>query len=110
MCSHFADHELPAEWRPQHSIRSANHAKITTIGAGTAVAIFYPKFRTPEWRPLRASMFVAMGLSAVFPVLHGLRLYGYKQLESQIGLSWLISQGMLYIAGASIYEIGRAHV
>ena len=50
-------------------------------------------------------MFVAMGLSAVFPVLHGLRLYGYRQLENQIGLSWLVSQGILYIAGASIYAV-----
>lgn len=53
-------------------------------------------------------MFVAMGLSAIFPVLHGLKLYGYKQLDNQIGLSWLVSQGILYIAGASIYAV-RSH-
>ena len=70
-------------------------------------------------------MFVAMGLSAVvrttkriwlrsidncaniqqFPVIHGLRLYGFKQMQDQIGLSWLVSQGILYIAGASIYAV-----
>lgn len=50
-------------------------------------------------------MFVAMGLSAVFPVLHGLRLYGVRQLQQQIGLSWLVGQGVLYIAGASIYAV-----
>ena len=82
--------------------------QITTIGAGTLIAIFYPKFRTPEWRPFRAGMFVAMGLSAVFPVLHGLRMYGYEQLERQIGLSWLLGQGVLYIAGASLYAVSRA--
>ena len=50
-------------------------------------------------------MFVSMGLSALVPVLHGLQLYGYKQLEKQIGLSWLVSQGVLYVAGAAIYAV-----
>ena len=55
-------------------------------------------------------MFVAMGLSAVFPVLHGLQMYGYKQLEKQIGLSWLVTQGVLYITGAGLYAVSyRKH-
>ena len=51
-------------------------------------------------------MFVLMGLSAVFPVLHGLRLYGASQMKRQIGLSWLVLQGGLYILGAAIYAVG----
>lgn len=77
--------------------------QITTIGAATMIVVLYPKFRTPEWRPVRAFMFVAMGLSAVVPVLHGLQMFGYEQMEKQIGLSWLVGQGVLYIAGAAIY-------
>lgn len=84
-------------------------AMITTIGAGTLLAVLHPKFRSPEWRPLRAFMFVAMGLSAVFPVFHGLQLYGYAQLERKIGLSWMVLQGMLYIAGAGIYAVSTLH-
>lgn len=79
---------------------------ITTIGAGTLVVVLYPKFRTPEWRPIRALMFVLMGLSAVVPVFHGLQMYGHEQLEKQMGLSWLVGQGVLYIAGATIYAVG----
>jgi len=44
-----------------------------------------------------------MGLSAVFPVFHGLQMYGLQQMRSQIGLFWLVLQGALYIAGAAIY-------
>lgn len=80
-------------------------AMITTIGAGTLLAVLHPKFREPGWRPLRAGMFVAMGLSAVFPVVHGWGLYGLEQLERQIGLSWMVLQGVLYIAGAAIYAV-----
>lgn len=82
-------------------------AMITTIGAGTLLAVLHPKFRCPEWRSLRASMFVAMGLSAVFPVFHGFKLYGYAQLGKQIGLSWMVLQGVLYIAGATLYAVSE---
>ncbi|KAK8192761.1 hypothetical protein M8818_007933 [Zalaria obscura] len=76
---------------------------ITALGVGCAIVTVLPRFRTPQWRPFRAGMFVAMGLSAVVPVLHGLKLYGVAQLERQIGLSWLLTQGALYIVGAGLY-------
>ncbi|KAF2766435.1 HlyIII-domain-containing protein [Teratosphaeria nubilosa] len=76
---------------------------ISTIGAGTLAVVMLPKFRSPEWRPFRAFMFVAMGLSAVVPVVHGLQKYGVQQMQQQIGLSWLVGQGVLYVSGAAIY-------
>ena len=86
-------------------VRNADIKKISSIGACTLVVVLYPKFRSPEWRPVRALMFSAMGLSAVVPVLHGLKMYGRKQLELQMGLSWVVSQGILYILGAAIYAV-----
>ena len=50
-------------------------------------------------------MFVAMGLSAIVPVIHGVLLFGVAQLQKQIGLSWLVLQGALYITGAGIYAV-----
>jgi len=44
-----------------------------------------------------------MGLSAVFPVFHGLKLYGLAQMRLQMGLVWLVLQGVLYLGGAGIY-------
>jgi adiponectin receptor len=55
-------------------------------------------------------MFVAMGLSAVFPVLHGMELYGIKEMRGRIGLTWLVLQGALYILGAGLYAVSfQAH-
>lgn len=48
-------------------------------------------------------MFVAMGLSALAPVLHSLQLYGVRKTNSLIGLNWLVLQGVLYVLGAAIY-------
>lgn len=78
---------------------------ICTIGAGCSIVSLLPRFRTPRWRPFRAGMFVSMGLSAVFPVLHGLQLFGMEQMRRQIGLEWLLLQGFLYILGAGIYAV-----
>ena len=50
-------------------------------------------------------MFVAMGLSAVFPVIHGVLMYGLTQMNSRIGLPWLVLQGALYIFGAGLYAV-----
>ncbi|KAK3049326.1 hypothetical protein LTS18_012790, partial [Coniosporium uncinatum] len=75
-------------------------AMVTTIGAGCAVVSTDSRFRTPQLRPLRAGMFVAMGLSAVVPVFHGLSLYGVDKMTQLIGLPWLVAQGLLYLIGA----------
>ncbi|KAE8398793.1 hemolysin-III related-domain-containing protein [Aspergillus pseudonomiae] len=76
---------------------------ICSIGIGCVFVSIMPQFRTPRWRPFRAAMFVGMGLSAVVPVIHGLRMYGVEQMTRQIGLGWLLLQGFLYILGAGIY-------
>lgn len=52
-------------------------------------------------------MFVAMGLSAVFPVLHGVQVYGVQDMRDRIGLIWLLTQGALYILGAGIYAVSH---
>ncbi|KAK1055237.1 hypothetical protein LTR74_015834 [Friedmanniomyces endolithicus] len=89
-------------------LRKLYWSMITTIAAGTLAVVMLPQFRSPEWRPFRAFMFVAMGLSAVIPVVHGLQLYGPAQLERQMGLSWVVTQGILYILGAAIYAVNSA--
>lgn len=50
-------------------------------------------------------MFVALGLSAVFPILHGLKMYGFAEMQDRIGLFWLVLQGFLYILGAGLYAV-----
>jgi predicted membrane channel-forming protein YqfA (hemolysin III family) len=50
-------------------------------------------------------MFVGLGLSAIFPVLHGVEMYGLDAMQDRIGLVWLLLQGFLYILGASLYAV-----
>ncbi|EMD89343.1 hypothetical protein COCC4DRAFT_32116 [Bipolaris maydis ATCC 48331] len=90
-------------FRDEPELRKTYWAMITTLAAGTSIVSTHPKFRTPALRPFRALMFVLMGLSAVFPVLHGIQLYGIEHLRRSIGLDWILLQGTLYISGAAIY-------
>ncbi|KAF2859884.1 HlyIII-domain-containing protein [Piedraia hortae CBS 480.64] len=76
---------------------------ITSMSALTLSVVLLRRFRTPEWRSFRAKTYVCLGISAVVPVIHGLSKYGFAKLEKQIGLSWLVLQGVLYLAGATIY-------
>ncbi|KAF2818992.1 HlyIII-domain-containing protein [Ophiobolus disseminans] len=78
-------------------------AMITTLAACTSVVSTHSKFRTPALRPFRALMFVLMGLSAVFPVIHGIRIYGVEHMQVAAGLNYVVLQGILYILGAVIY-------
>jgi len=44
-----------------------------------------------------------MGLSAVIPVLHGMSLFGFHQLNKTMSLTYVVTQGALYIIGAGLY-------
>jgi len=63
------------------------------------------RFRTPDWRAYRTAIFVGLGVSGVVPICHVLSKYGYQQLDAQMGLSWVLLQGFLYIAGAGLYAV-----
>lgn len=77
--------------------------KISTLAVLTTTTSLHPSFRTPSLRPFRALMFVLMGLSAVFPMLHGIQLYGLPHMRHAASLDWVLAQGALYIIGAGIY-------
>ena len=78
---------------------------ICSLGLACGVVTVSPRFRTPAWRTWRALMYVALGLSAFVPVIHGLRLYGWYAMEDRIAIRWVLGQGGLYIAGAALYAV-----
>jgi len=55
-------------------------------------------------------MFISLGLSALFPVVHGVMKFGIWQMNKQIGLFWVVLQGSLYIVGACIYAVSQENV
>ncbi|KAI1311604.1 hypothetical protein EDD11_003344 [Mortierella claussenii] len=76
---------------------------ITAFGAATIVAVIRPEFRTPQYRWVRSCLFMAMGLSAVFPVIHAIVLYGIHLAQDAIALNYMICMGSSYVFGALLY-------
>lgn len=61
------------------------------------------RFRTPAWRPYRAGMFIALGLSAIIPVIDSVSNRGWDTVAKEMSLWHCIAQGTLYIIGACTY-------
>ncbi|KAF9149990.1 hypothetical protein BG015_008197 [Linnemannia schmuckeri] len=78
-------------------------AMISIFGGATIIAVTKPIFRTPQYRWIRSCLFLAMGLSAVFPVVHGLVLYGFQLARKAIALDYMLLMGFFYVLGAILY-------
>lgn len=75
------------------------------FGIACAVVSLDKTFRTRAWRPYRAGLFVAFGLSAVLPVMAGVVHYGFHETWTRIQLKWVAFEGFLYIFGAFLYGV-----
>ncbi len=67
---------------------------------GAAYIVLNPEYRKPSHRGARTKVFIALGLSSVVPVLHGFLSHGFTKFYAEMGFSWLLLSGALYIAGA----------
>ncbi|KAF9101934.1 hypothetical protein BGX29_005132 [Mortierella sp. GBA35] len=76
---------------------------ISIFGGATVIAVTKPIFRTPQYRWIRSCLFLAMGLSAIFPVIHGLVLYGIPLARKAIALDYMVCMGASYVVGALLY-------
>ncbi|CAO4369265.1 unnamed protein product [Caenorhabditis nigoni] len=87
--------------RPQPMI--IYNAMIIILGIAAMVVSLWDKFAEPKFRPVRAAVFIAMGLSAVVPAFHLLIVDGvdYMIEESQVHL--MLIMGAMYIGGATLY-------
>jgi len=87
-----------------------NNPKLIYIYNGLGVVLFivafvislWPKFGRPEYRPLRAIVFLSFGLSNVIPGIHWLLII---ETEFIFPFSLVILQGALYVIGALIYAL-----
>ncbi|KAK0532890.1 hypothetical protein OC835_003183 [Tilletia horrida] len=76
---------------------------IVGLGGFTMYAVVNPLYATPQYRPVRTTLFIGLGLSAVFPVIHVCAMYGYETVSQIMGLSYVIASGAMYIVGACLY-------
>ncbi|POW11903.1 hypothetical protein PSTT_04973, partial [Puccinia striiformis] len=76
---------------------------ITTLGAFATYTVVSPAYRSNSGRRNRTIVFVALGLSGIFPVTHGILSHGLLDAADRVGLWWLLGSGAMYILGAIFY-------
>jgi adiponectin receptor len=67
-----------------------------------AYIVLNPEYAKPTHRGARTRVFIFLGLSSVFPVMHTMVSHGLNKILRELGFSWLVASGALYIAGALI--------
>lgn len=73
--------------------------RILTSKAGAAYIVLNPEYAKPTHRGARTSVFIALGLCAVFPMSHWLIEHGFRTMLD-MGLHYLAISGCFYVAGA----------
>ncbi|RHZ84410.1 hypothetical protein Glove_82g51 [Diversispora epigaea] len=76
---------------------------ITVFGVATISVAVSSKFRSPRLRWFRTGLFLAMGLSAIVPLIHAIIIYGIHLCMDAISLKHLLIMGAIYVVGALIY-------
>lgn len=76
---------------------------IILLGIAALVVSLFDKFATPNYRPLRAIVFVLMGLSSIIPAVHLLITDGFEHMINYDSLHWTALMGLFYLLGAAIY-------
>ncbi|KAI8617289.1 pPR-type GPCR protein [Chytriomyces sp. MP71] len=78
-------------------------AFMVLFGAVTTLVTVSEKFSTPKYRILRTSLFVAMGLSSVIPIVHIVLEHGWEYASKTMSLYHGIAGGLCYLVGAFLY-------
>jgi predicted membrane channel-forming protein YqfA (hemolysin III family) len=71
----------------------------------STIIVVNPRFQSSRWRTLRISTFVAMGFSALLPMVHAASIYPYAQLHQQTDMGYYLVEGMALIIGTVFYAV-----
>lgn len=75
----------------------------TTFAVASAVFTLRPKFRQPAYRKARFYTYTSLGASTFFPIIHGLFIYGYEEVNRRMSLDYFLGLGVLNFTGAAVY-------
>ncbi|XP_008486820.2 adiponectin receptor protein [Diaphorina citri] len=78
---------------------------VVILGAASIIVSLTKQFSAPNYRPLRAGVFMSFGLSGVVPAMHYGYVEGWFSKVAQASLGWLLLMGVLYIIGGLIYAL-----
>lgn len=76
---------------------------ISLLSLITSTLVLHPKLQGLHFRHLRTTAFIATALSGFAPIIHGIFLYGWKQMWIRTGLPFWLLEGVIYAMGAVFF-------
>uniref|UniRef100_A0ABK0LNX4 Adiponectin receptor 2 n=1 Tax=Rattus norvegicus TaxID=10116 RepID=A0ABK0LNX4_RAT len=76
---------------------------ICVLGIAAIIVSQWDMFATPQYRGVRAGVFVGLGLSGIIPTLHYVISEGFLKAATIGQIGWLMLMASLYITGAALY-------
>ncbi|XP_066447054.1 adiponectin receptor protein 2 isoform X1 [Eleutherodactylus coqui] len=76
---------------------------ICVLGIAAIIVSQWDLFATPQYRGVRAGVFVGLGLSGIIPTLHFVISEGFLKAATMGQVGWLFLMASLYITGAALY-------
>ncbi|KAG0009742.1 hypothetical protein BGZ80_002116 [Entomortierella chlamydospora] len=61
------------------------------------------RFQVPQFRWVRAGLFLSLGLSGLAPIIHATVLYGFPLAQKAAALNYMFCMGAAYVFGVLIY-------
>lgn len=76
---------------------------ISVLGLTAVLLSQWERFAQPQYRVMRAGVFVSLGLSGIIPMLHTIIKNGTEISFGEGQIHWLILMALIYIFGAAFY-------
>ncbi|XP_028669177.1 adiponectin receptor protein 1-like isoform X1 [Erpetoichthys calabaricus] len=76
---------------------------ICVLGITAIVVSQWDRFATPQYRAVRAGVFLGLGLSGLVPTLHFMIAEGFIKATTVGQMGWLFLMAICYILGVALY-------
>lgn len=90
---------------PSRCHASLTLAQFSTIGAMSLVFLLSPLAQNPSAQKLVVPLFVTFAASGLFPLWHGVKLYGYDRMNQLMGLEYVLVHGALYLVALTPFMV-----
>ncbi|EXJ90434.1 hypothetical protein A1O1_03535 [Capronia coronata CBS 617.96] len=85
------------------TIRWSYWAMILSLSIATSALVLHPKLQGLSYRHHRTWAFILTSLSGLAPIVHGLLLYGWKEMWIRSGMPYFFLEGLVYGIGAFFF-------
>jgi adiponectin receptor len=78
-------------------------AMIISLSVVTATLVLHPRLQGLKYRTLRTWTFILTALSGFAPIIHGLLLYGWREMWVRSGMPYWLLEGLMYGIGVFFF-------